>query len=122
MRELDMVTKARVTKIIKFVETNWFKIFSWELSKFFMKPSIADLTWNFFLRFPEHFSFAKPTFCTAILDMQMKLSNKCRPIPEEYQINSSHHTVVQFESKFISIRRAKLCYIKTLPFARRALF
>ena len=72
--------------------------------------------------FPEHFPFTKPTFCTAVLDKQMKLSNKCRPVAEEYQINSSHQTVVQFESKFISIRKAKLCYVTTLPFARRALF
>ena len=122
MRERDMVTKTRVTKRIKFVETNLFKIFSWELCTFFMKPSIADLTWNFLLRFPEHFPFTKPTFCTAVLDKQRKLSNKCRPVSEEYQINSSHQTVVHFESKFISIRKAKLCYITTLPFPRRALF
>ena len=45
--------------------------------------------------------------------MQMKLSNKCRLIPKEYQINSSYQTVVQFESKLISIRTAKLYYIRT---------
>ena len=93
--------------------------------------SYAHFLWNqalqiwhetFFLLFPEHFPFTKPTFCTAVLDKQRKLSNKCRPVPEEYQINSSHQTVVHFESKFISIRKAKLCYITTLPFARRALF
>ena len=49
----------------------------------------------------------------------MKLSNKCRPIPKEYQISCSHQTVIQFESKLILIRRAKLHYIITLPFARR---
>ena len=51
--------------------------------------------------------------------MHMKLSNKCRLIRKEYQINSSYQTAVQFESKLISIRRAKLYYITTLPFARR---
>ena len=35
------------------------------------------------------------------------------------QIISSRQIVTQFESKLISIRRAKLCYITMLPFPRR---
>ena len=49
----------------------------------------------------------------------MKLLNKYRLIPKEYQINSGHQTVVQFESMLLSIRKAKLYYITMLPFARR---
>ena len=73
--------------------------------------------------FNKTHSFAKPSqnpqFCTAVLDMQMKLWNKSRLNPKEYQINSCYQTVVQFESKLILITRAKLYYIKTLPFTRR---
>ena len=96
----------------------WIKIFNWELSTFSMKTSIADLTWNSFLLFLNIFPSKNPHFCTAVLDIHMKLLNKCRIIPKEYQINSSYQTVVQFESKLISIRRAKLYYIKT-SFTRR---
>ena len=51
----------------------------------------------------------------------MKLWNKSRLNPKEYQINSSYQTVVQFESKLILITRAKLYYIKTLPFTKEYL-
>ena len=110
--------KNKTDKENYFFETNWIKIFTWELSTFFMKPSIADLTWNLFLLFLNIFPSKNPHFCTAVLDTHMKLLNKCRIIPKEYQINSSYQTVVQFESKLISIRRAKLYYIKT-SFTRR---
>ena len=39
--------------------------------------------------------------------MEMKFSNKCKPIPKEYQVNSSHQTAVQIEEKLILIRRCK---------------
>ena len=110
--------KNKTDKENYFFETNWIKIFTWELSTFFMKPSIADLTWNLFLLFLNIFPSKNPHFCTAVLDTHMKLLNKYRIIPKEYQINSSYQTVVQFESKLISIRRAKLYYIKT-SFTRR---
>ena len=41
-----------------------------------------------------------------------------RPISKEYQINSVHQAIAQFELKLISIRRAKLYYIATLQFPR----
>ena len=59
--QTEHVFKNKTDKENYFFETNWFKIFSWELSTFFMKPSIADLTWNLFLFFLEHFTFTKPT-------------------------------------------------------------
>ena len=105
-----------LTKRIICFETNWFKIFSWKLSWYFTKPSIADLAWNLFWFFLNILPSQNPHFCTAVLHMQVKLSNKCKLIPKEYQINSSYQTVVQFESKLIAI---KLYYIRTLPFTRR---
>ena len=74
---------------------------------------------TFFCFFLNIFPSQIPHFCTVVVGMQMKLSNKCKLIPKEYQINSSYQTVVQFESKLISIRIAKLYYIRTLPITRR---
>ena len=107
----------------------------WQRELFFLKQidlkyfpeSWVHFLWNqvlqiwhetFFCFFLNIFPSENPHYCTAVLDMQMKLSNKCRLIPKEYQINSSYQTVVQFESKLISIRKAKLYYIKT-SFTRR---
>ena len=110
--------KNKTDKENYFFETNWIKIFTWELSTFLWNQVLQIWHETFFCFFLNIFPSENPHYCTAVLDMQMKLSNKCRLIPKEYQINSSYQTVVQFESKLISIRRAKLYYIKT-SFTRR---
>ena len=120
-----MFTKTRLTKrffFFFFLKLIDLKSFS-ESWVYFLWNQILQI-WHetFFCFFLNILPSQNPHFCTAVLDMNKymkKLSNKYRLIPKEYQINFSYQTAVQFESKLISIRRAKLYYIKTLPFTRR---
>ena len=115
----NMFTKTRLTKRINFLKLIDLKFFPESWVHFLWNQVLHIWHETLFCFFVNILPSQNPHFCTAVLDMQMKLSNKCRLILKEHQINSSYQTVVQFESKLILIRIGKLYYIRTLPIIRR---